>query len=157
MRKQLIEPGSRTGAPVDRQWLDLEHLAQVELTSEEPAFPIESALTPDDAPGWRAAQAGPQVIRLLFDTPQRIRCIRLAFQETECERTQEFALRWSADGGRSYRELVRQQYNFGPPANTREVEEYVVELDGMSALELDLIPDIGRGGAKASLEKLMLG
>lgn len=157
MRKQIIHPERQTGATEPRQWLDLEHLARVELTSEAPEFPIESALTPNDGRGWRAEQAGPQVVRLVFDAPQRIRCIHLEFQETEQQRTQEFTLRWSTDGGRSYREVLRQQYNFGPPDNVREVEEYAVELDGLTALELDLVPDIGKGGAKASLERLMLG
>ena len=40
---------------------------------------------------------------------------RPVFQEDEQERTQEFVLRWSPDGGQSYREIVRQQYNFSPP------------------------------------------
>lgn len=157
MRKQFINQGTRTSATEPPQWIDLEHLARVELTSEAPTFPIESALNPNIGPGWRAGQAGPQVVRLVFDAPQRIRCVHLEFQETERERTQEFALRWSADGGRSYSEVLRQQYNFGPPNNVREVEEYAVELDGVTALELDIVPDISRGGATASLERLMLG
>jgi len=46
---------------------------------------------------------------------------------------QEFVLRWSPDGGHSFREIVRQQWNFSPPDTTREVEEYQVELFRMSA------------------------
>ena len=156
MRKRLIreEQASRleTGP-----WLDLEQLSRVELTSEANGFPIESALTPTEGPGWRADEAGPQVVRLVFDAPQRIRRIHLEFLERESQRTQEFALRSSADGGRSYRDVLRQQYNFAPPDNVREVEDYAVQLDGVTALELDIVPDIGPGGAKASLERFMLG
>src|ERR1700730_2290468 len=40
---------------------------------------------------------------------QRLTRISLVFAETETERTQEFVLCWSPDGGRSFREIVRQQ------------------------------------------------
>lgn len=137
-------------------WLDLEHLVEVELTSEDPAFPIESALTMGSGPGWRAQQAGPQTIRLLFDKPQKIRRIGLIFQEDERERTQEFALHWSSGSAESRRELVRQQYNFSPPGNSRECEDYAVDLDGLTRLELTVTPDISGGESRASLSRLRL-
>jgi hypothetical protein len=34
----------------------------------------------------------------------------LVFEENETQRTQEFALRWSPDGGNSLKEIVRQQW-----------------------------------------------
>jgi hypothetical protein len=43
--------------------------------------------------GWRAAEFGAQIIRLIFDEPQRLERISLVFEETETERTQEFVLR----------------------------------------------------------------
>ena len=78
------------------------------------------------------------------------------FHEGEQERTQEFVLRWSSDGGLSYREIVRQQYNFSPPDTTREVEDYTVSLDRVTALELSIVPDISGGDARASLARLQL-
>jgi hypothetical protein len=57
----------------------------------------------------RAAEPGPQTIQLLFDRPQTLRRIRLVFFEPELARTQEATLRWSGDGGRSFRDVVRQQ------------------------------------------------
>ena len=78
------------------------------------------------------------------------------FQEGEQERTQEFVLRWSPNGGQSYREIVRQQYNFSPPEAAREVEDYNVDLDGVTALELKIVPDISGGSARASLAQLRL-
>ena len=51
--------------------------------------------------------------------------IALVFEENDTRRTQEFVLRWSADGGQSFREIVRQQWNFshlkpcGSSRNTR--------------------------------------
>ena len=98
-----------------RGWLDLDRAAVVEVTSEEQDYPVESALVAGEMRGWRAADSGTQTIRLIFDEPQRLTRIALVFEETETERTQEFVLRWSPDGGRSFREIVRQQWNFSPP------------------------------------------
>ena len=156
MRKQLIRQDTERVSPVNQQWLNVEHLAQVELTSEDPAHPIESALTPSGGSGWRAGQPGEQTIRLLFDEPQSVRHMRLLFQENERERTQQFVLRWSSDGGQSYREIVRQQYNFSPPRTTDECEDYDVELEGLTALELTIIPDISGAPIYASLTQLRL-
>lgn len=135
----------------------MESMALVEVTSEDAASPVESALAGGGGPGWRAAQPGEQVIRLLFDEPQRLGRVRLLFEEEGRGRTQEFVLRWSGDGGRTYREVVRQQYNFSPPTTTHESEEYRVELEGVTALELCIIPDVGGGDARATLKLLRLG
>ena len=93
---------------------------------------------------------------MLFDKPHRISRIQLAFQEDERERTQELVLRWSPDGGASCREIVRQQYNFSPPGMSRELEDYVVDLDGLTMLELIIIPDISGGETRASLAQLRI-
>ena len=136
--------------------MDVDRLAQVEITSEDAAHPFESALLSDSGPGWQAAEPGEQTIRLLFDAPLRLSRIRLVFDEEQHARTQEFALRWLPDGEQSYRQLVRQQYNFSPPATTREVEDYTVNLEGVTALELSIVPDISGGEARASLARLQL-
>jgi hypothetical protein len=157
MRKRIIHQGTQGASPDDYQgWLDVEHLVQVELTSEDAEHPIESALVMNAGSGWRAQQPGEQTIRLLFDKPHRISRIQLLFQEDERERTQEFVLRWSPDGGASCREVVRQQFNFSPPGITRELEDYVVDLDGLMMLELSIIPDISGGGTRAALTQLRL-
>jgi hypothetical protein len=157
MRKRFINQDTQDNRPADQIWLNLAHLAQVEVTSEDSAYPIESALIPGAGAGWRASQPGRQTIRLLFDEPQKIKRILLLFREDEQELTQEFVLRWSADEGRTYRELVRQQYNFSPPASVQEEEDYRVDLDGVTALEIVIIPDISGGGRCASLAELKLG
>ena len=156
MRKRIINRDPQNVVPVDQKWLDLQSLAQVELTSEDAANPIEAALVPGAGLGWRAAQAGEQTIRLLFDELQRVRRIQLLFQEDQQARTQEFVLRWSPDGGQSYREIVRQQYNFSPPGVTREFEDYAVDLAGATALELRIVPDTSGGNARASVAQLRI-
>ena len=156
MRKLIINPSSENVSATNQNWLDLEPLVQVEMTSEHVDHPIESALIPGRGSGWRAAVPGEQIIRLLFDKPQKLRRIHLLFREDRQERTQEFVLRWSPNHGQSYREIVRQQYNFSPLAATREVEDYHVDLDGVTALELRILPDVRGGSASGSLAELFL-
>jgi hypothetical protein len=156
MRKRIIDQDPQSVSPIDQSWLDLQRLAQVELTSEDTAYPIEAALIPGVGPGWRAAQAGEQTIRLLFGELQRIKHIQLLFHDDQQARTQEFVLRWSPDGGQSYREIVRQQYTFSPPGMTRECEDYAVDLAGVTALELRIVPDISGGDARASIAQLRI-
>ena len=154
MRKRVFIPTPQGIRPPDEGWLDLDRAASVEVTSEEKNYGIDSALVSGETQGWRAASPGTQTIRLLFDQPQRLRRISLVFEESETERTQEFVLRWSPDGGNSFREIVRQQWNFSPPNTVCEIEEYQVELSNVTALELVIVPDISRGTTRASLKSL---
>ncbi len=155
MRKSVVASSERASADAvaasDARWLDLEELAQIEVTSEEPKHPVEGALVLGDDRGWRAGQAGPQTIRILFDRPVPIRRMSLSFIEPELTRTQEFVIRWSPDGGRTVRDVVRQQWNFAPTGSAREAEDYRVELSDVTALELTIVPDISGGAARASL------
>lgn len=153
MQKRMVHASV---APPPGRWLDVDMLADVELTSEEAAHPVEAALTSGDGSGWRASERGTQSIRLVFHNPQSLRRIRLRFDEADTERTQEFTLRWSPDGGRTFREVVRQQYTFSPAGSTSEVEDLKVDLVAVTALELTIIPD-QRGGSYASLAEWRLG
>ena len=90
MRKRIIEQGVQKTPELEHSWLNLEEIAQVEVSSEQEEHPIESALVAGSGSCWQAAVAGEQTIRLLFDQPQSIRVIRLLFQEDHQERTQEF-------------------------------------------------------------------
>ena len=156
MRKRIIVQAQKEPASSDQDWLNVAELAEVEITSEDPAHPIESALLPDRASGWRAAGPGQQTIRLLFNHPQRLRRIWMNFVEPGTERTQEYVLRWSPDRGRSFRDIVRQQWNFSPQGTTNETEDHHVELSAVTVLELSITPDISGGNALASLAQLRL-
>jgi hypothetical protein len=152
MRKIVTNPDTIDPRSDPQQnWLDLEENAKVEVTSEDPHFPIESALGARDGPGWRAAEPGKQVVRIVLDNPIPLRRIRLEFAETDLERTHEFTLRWSTQLGGPFREIVRQQWNFSPQGSTSEVEDYQVDLDSVSVLELTLKPDLAQSSALASL------
>jgi len=156
MRKRLITPTPETVRSRGEGWLDVERAAVVEITSEDKDYPVESAFASGEAQGWRAAEGGTQTIRLVFDQPQSLKRISVVFEEKEIGRTQEFVLRWSADGGNSFREIVRQQWNFSPPETIREVEEYQVELASVTVLELIIVPNASGGSARASLKSLRL-
>jgi hypothetical protein len=155
MRKRIITRPPQSPPP-EQGWIDLESIASVEVTSENNAFPIESALLQQDKRGWRAAESGVQTIRLIFDPPQRVRRISVVFEETETKRTQEFTLRWSPDQGSSFRAIVRQQWNFSSPDATRETEDYNVDLSNVTLLDLIIDPDKGNDQAQASLLSLRL-
>jgi hypothetical protein len=155
MRKRIISRTLHT-AESEAVWLDLEHIASVEMTSEDKAFPIEGALLGRDRRGWRAAGPGVQTIRLLFDEPQRLRRVSVVFEENEAKRTQEFTLSWSPDRGSSFREIVRQQWNFSSPNATREAEDFAVDLSNVTLLDLTIDPDKENSRARASLLSLRL-
>lgn len=156
MRKRIIADVQKATVDPDQEWWSLEDLAEVEVSSEDPTHPIESALLPGRASGWRAGAPGQQRIRLLFNHPQHLRRISMRFLELSTPRTQEYVLRWSPDNGRSFRDIVRQQWTFSPPGTTLETEDYQVDLPDMTVLELSIIPDIGGRQGLASLAQLRL-
>src|SRR5437764_7458175 len=157
MRKRPITPIPQDAPLRDEEWLDLDGAAVVEVTSEEKEYPVESALVSGEMRGWRAAGPGtpnhPASLRRPAKTHTHLAGLR---GNRDRERTQEFVLRWSPDGGRSFREIVRQQWNFTPLNTIREVEEYRVEICDVTVVELVIVPDISRGAARASLKSLRL-
>ena len=139
MKKSILSQDAAVQSPESGTWLDLEAIADVEITSEDPAFPIENALGKTVTKGWRAATTGPQMIRLLFNKPQTIHRIQLQIVDSVAERSQELVL--TANLGEERREIVRQQWNFSPQGTTEEFEDYGVALSGVSSLELKIDPD----------------
>jgi hypothetical protein len=161
MQKQIVTVDQQQAAARQQQtpdpvWSDLGQLARVELTSEDARHPVESALFGSGDSGWRASEPGEQSIRLFFSRPLDLHRIRLQFIEEQLERTQEFALRWAGCNSSSFEELIRQQYTFSPGGATSEIEDYRVDLGGVTALELTIIPDQGQDEACASLAEWRL-
>jgi hypothetical protein len=151
VRKRIVGPALETPSAGGAHWLDVQRHAEVEVTSEDAEHPIEFAFGLEGLGFWRAAEPGAQTLRLRFDEAQRLRRIRLVFEEREVARTQEFVLRWSGDGGSTFRDIVRQQFTFSPPDTVREVEDYSVQLEGVTGLELHVTPNISGGTMRASL------
>jgi hypothetical protein len=151
MRKHIINATEVNPPGTSQEWLNIEEIARVEVSSEDLRYPIESAFKRAETPGWRASQPGEQTIRLLFDEPKDIRRIWLRFSEPQAERTQQFTLRWADSPTGPYREIVRQQWNFNPRNSTMEMEDYKVDLHHVLAVELTIDPDLGRNQSFAGL------
>jgi hypothetical protein len=157
MRKRIVRlPSAQPTGDSDQGWLDLQQIATVEVTSEDPGFPVESIFGYDDTRYWRASEKGQQSIRIIFDEPQSLRNIRLVFKEAEHERTQEFSISWSSAAGGATKEILRQRWNFSPTGSTTEVENYDVDLSAVSMLELVIQPDVARSDALATLARWCL-
>jgi hypothetical protein len=155
MRKSILsQPAADAAVPSSGEWLDLQELASVEISSEDAQHPFENALPGGKGGGWRAALPGPQVIRLNFDQPQPIRRIRLEFREDKRERSQEFAL--FATSGDQKREVVRQQWHFSPGGSAVEVEDYSLNLPAVVSLELKIDPGRHDHQAIATLESISI-
>src|SRR5215469_5786283 len=142
MRKRIVGLQSSQEPKSPEKWVDLQEMATVEVTSEDPQFPIESVFSATNRQGWRAREKGEQKIRIIFDQPMSVKRIHLKFVETKVERTQEFTIKWASVAGGPTKEVVRQQWNFSPTGSISEMEDYEVCLDGASALELAIRPDL---------------
>jgi hypothetical protein len=158
LRKQILTT-HQTMSGHGAAEIDIAAVATVLVSSEDPRHPIDHAFDGRRGPGasrWIAAQSGEQTVILAFDTPQTIRKIRVEIEEPEISRTQEMAVSISQDGGQTYRELLRQEYNFSPPGTTLEREEWSIKADAISHLQLRIQPDKGGKIGRATLTTLAL-
>src|SRR5262245_18000165 len=156
LRKQIVPKVSRKPAPLEGE-IPIADVATVQVTSEEADHPIDNAFDPSRGPGasrWVAGAPGEQSVTLLFDHPQTIRRIGVEVEGLAVSRTQELAVSVSADGGRTYRELVRQEFNFSPPGTSFERELWSVSADVVTHLRLEIKPDKGGRSGRATLTSL---
>lgn len=65
------------------EWIALDEVARFDVSPEDPNHPIEGAICQGEDRGWRAADSGSQSIRICFECPRNIHCIRLCFVERE--------------------------------------------------------------------------
>jgi hypothetical protein len=61
IRKSIIAPGDQNAAMPADEWLDLNLLCRVEVTSEDPGHPIESAFISNRGPGWLAVNTADKI------------------------------------------------------------------------------------------------
>ena len=158
LRKQIIRAPALESAPTPGE-IDIAAVAVVLVTSEDPAHPVDHAFDGDRGPGgtrWIAGEPGEQTLILDFDAPQAIRRVALDVEEPGVARTQELQLAFSTDGGRTYREVLRQEYNFSPPGTTFEREDWAVAAEGVTHLRLAIRPDKGGKPCRATITTLAL-
>ena len=158
LRKLIIKPEQATPHCTTGE-IDIASVATVLVTSEAQDHPIDLAFDPHRGPGgtrWIAGEMGEESVILAFDAPQTINQILLEVEEPEVARTQELQLCLSCDGGRTYRELLRQEFNFSPPGTTFERENWNISVEGLTQIRLVIKPDKGDKPCRATLTSLVL-
>ena len=158
LRKLIIKPQTATPDATTGE-IDIATVATVQVTSEASDHPIDHVFDDHRGPGgtrWIAGEPGEQTVTLAFDAPQTINQVLLEIEETEVPRTQELQLSLSCDGGRTYRELLRQEFNFSPDGTTFEREKWTVSAQGVTHLRLVIKPDKGDKPCRATLTSLIL-
>jgi hypothetical protein len=158
LRKLIIKPHPATQVSTSGE-IDIAEVATVLVTSEAPDHPIDLAFDYHRGPGgtrWIAGEMGEQSVILAFDAPQTINKIILEVEEPDGARTQELQLSLSCDGGKTYRELLRQEFNFSPPGTTFEPEKWKISAQEVTHLRLVIKPDKGDKPCWATLTSLVL-
>jgi hypothetical protein len=158
LRKTVLKTaGSRPQASTGE--LDIAALASVEVSSEDPRQPVENAFDRNRGPGaseWVAQDAGEQSIVLAFDSAQTIRRIAIEVEEKQVSRSQQIRILASRDHGSSYDALLQQGFNFSPPGTSFEREQWQVDLQGVTHLQVRILPDIDGKPCQARLTALDL-
>jgi len=132
--------------------IDIAGCATIAYSSEDPAHPVENLLDGKSGPGgtrWISARPDTtEHIVVEFDEPQTISRLVYEVEETMRDRTQEVRVEASNDGGRTYRQILVQEYNFSPRGATFQREEQRFDLRQVSHLRLTIVPNkSGSGGA----------
>src|SRR5206468_1046916 len=127
---------------------------------EEAGHPVENAFSRRRGQGgdcWIAGEDGEQTLLLAFDAPQHIGHVALEVEEREVERRQEVTLSISRDEGRTYQDVLRQEYHFSPQGSTFEREEWRLGTTGVTHLRLQIRPDMGGKLCRARVTSLVVG
>jgi hypothetical protein len=90
-----------------------------------------------------------------FDQPRAISRLVYEVEETMRERTQEVRVEASDDGGRTYRQILVQEYNFSPRGATFQREDQRFDLRQVTHLRLTIVPNKS-GSGPATLTALRL-
>lgn len=158
LRKRPLEADAAMSGRAANE-IDIAGCATVSYSSEDPAHPVEHLLDGQSGPGatrWMSAR--PDTIEHLvveFDHPQTISRLEYEVEEPARERTQEVRVEVSEDGGRSYRQIVVQEYNFSPGGATYQREERRLDLHRITHVRLTIVPNKS-GSGTATLTTLRL-
>jgi hypothetical protein len=156
MRKYILH---RFNESPQKEEIPIGSLATVFVSSEEIDHPIDYVFDQQRGPGgtcWIAGEDGEQIVILAFDTPQTIDQVAIEVEEPNVYRTQEIQLAVSKDGGVTYRELRRQEFNFSPDSTTFEREEWTISEQDITHVRLWIKPDKGGKDCRATLTSISL-
>src|SRR5882757_1688988 len=158
LRKRPLETDGPTRARAANE-VDIASCATIAYSSEDPAHPVEHLLDGRSGPGaTRWISARPDVIEQIvveFDQPQIISRLVYEVEEAVRERTQEVRVEVSEDGGRTYRQILVQEYTFSPRGATYQREEQRLNLPPVCHLRLTIVPN-KNGSGTATLTSLRL-
>jgi F5/8 type C domain-containing protein len=158
LRKRQLESGWATGARAEGE-IDIANCATIAYSSENPAHPVEHLLDGHGGTGatrWISARSDvTEQIVVEFDEPQTISRLVYEVEETMRERTQEVRVEVSGDEGRTYRQVLVQEYTFSPAGATYQREEQRLNLHQASHLRLTIAPNKS-GFGTATLTSLRL-
>jgi F5/8 type C domain len=157
LRKRPLVTAS-TNALADDE-IDVARLAVILYSSERPSDPVEHLFDGASGAGatrWISARPDTtEQIIVEFNEPQPISRLVYEVEERERERTQEVRAEISEDGGRSYRQILAQDYNFSPAGATFQRQDQRFERRPASHLRLTIVPNKNGSGA-ATLTTLRL-
>jgi hypothetical protein len=153
-----LEAEATTSAGTDDE-INIVGCATIGYSSENQAHPIEHLFDGRSGPGvTRWIGARPDTVEYIiveFDEPQPISRLVYEVEEAVRERTQEVRVEVSENGGRTYRQIMVQEYNFSPRGATYQREELCFNLLQTSRLRLTIVPN-KNGSGTATLTTLRL-
>ena len=153
LRKRLLD------VEVAADEIDVASCAIVAYSSENPAHPVEHLFDGRSGPGaTRWIGARPDTVEYIvveFDQPQPISRLVYEAEETERARTQEVRVEGSEDGGRTYRQILVQEYAFSPNGATYQRQEQRFNCIQATHLRLAIVPN-KNGSGTATLTAVRL-
>lgn len=153
----ILKDSAPQAPPAAGGGLDIGALATALISSEAGGHPVENMFDGRPDTRWLAADAGEQTLILAFDAAQPLSRVALTIEERRDTRVQELDLAVSTDGGRAWRELVRQEFNFSPGGATVEAEDWRLPPGLLAThLRLRIRPDKGGGACRATVTSLTL-
>ena len=158
IRKRLMS--EQSSAPQERLGeIDIARQATLTYSSEDPDHPLEYLIDGHCGRGatrWAGARPDEtERIVLEFDHAQRISRLVYEVEEGLQERTQEVRVEVSSDHGRTYRQVLAQDYTFSPQGATFQHEDQRLDLSAITHLSVTIVPNKGGSGV-ATLTSLRL-
>lgn len=146
-------------SPDDAGEIDLARCATIAYSSEDPAHPVEHLVDGSSGPGatrWISGRTDvTEQIIVELDQPQPVSRLVYEVEEAVRERTQEVRVEASGDGGRTYRQILVQEYTFSPRGATYQRQDQRLDLARVTHLRLTIVPN-KNGSGPATLTSLRL-
>ena len=158
LRKRVLDDGADLrGVSIGE--IDLVRDALIAYSSEDPSHPVDNLVDGHAGPAgtrWVGGRVdAPERIVIEFNQPQSVSRLIYEVEEREHERTQEVRAEASTDFGKTYWQVLVQEYTFSPGGATFEREDLRFSLEGVTHFRLDIVPN-KRGSGAATLTSVRL-